>query len=157
MTLFAAKNSSYLLPPIESVTGFAVRAFNIPTRTQHPDLAVAIPSDAIEALLAAHRIVLPNHDPARSLRWCNARRRQRGTDRRPSDRRAPLSRSAPALASAGRNVHSPTHHGDVRAGAQPRGAAARLLLRVLVVTTGQASCRYRSRPRLSADLLWGPD
>jgi hypothetical protein len=31
---------------------------------ENPDLGVAIPSDAIEALLAAHRIVLPHHDPA---------------------------------------------------------------------------------------------
>jgi hypothetical protein len=63
---------------------------------------VAIPSDAIEALLAAHRTVLPLSP-------------------------APLSRSAPALASAGRNARSV--HGDVRAGAQPRGAAAHPLLR----------------------------
>jgi S1-C subfamily serine protease len=31
---------------------------------ERPDLGVAIPSDSIEALLAAHRIVLPGHDPA---------------------------------------------------------------------------------------------
>jgi S1-C subfamily serine protease len=35
---------------------------------QNPDLGVAIPSEAIEALLAAYGIVLPSRDPSRSAR-----------------------------------------------------------------------------------------
>jgi hypothetical protein len=126
---------------------------------------VAIPSDAIKALPTAHRIVLPNHDPAvnernssaRSPRQCNARRRHRGRRSAPSYRRAPLSRSALALASARRNVHSPSHHSNLRAGAQPRGAAARCLLRVAGRDDPPGDAAVAAPvPRLSADLLSSP-
>jgi hypothetical protein len=118
-----------------------------PVERNTRDLGAAIPSDAIEALLAAHRIVLPNHNPAVSapqllgaistLVQCSAT--AEGRDRRPSYRRAPLGTSAPALASAGRNVHSQV----ITVTSEPRPSPEALphvaFRGVLVVATRQAT------------------